>query len=260
MKHTHETAQLFIDAWKTFVPRLPSGTVQQADGVIATLGNVDLPFLNACLHDGPLSDLDTVRARLRTAKDLAADCPHPWLFVLCEDWAPMGWEGVLEEEGFEVAIVSTGMVADDLSPPSRPLPELEFRRVLTEDTARDVAELNGHAYEMPLSMVECICNLHMWHEDSYGYVGYLDGTPVTCSATFPVNNTAYVAFVATHLDHLRKGYAEAVMRHSVQKGMEGMGVSRTTLHATEVGRPLYAAMGYVGESKFHLATEPHADS
>ncbi len=108
-------------------------------------------------------------------------------------------------------------------------------------------------------MVECICNLHLWHDDSYGYVGYLNGQPVTSSATFPVNDTVYVAFVATMPDQHKKGYAEAVMRHSIEKGREGMGHTRTTLHATAAGHPLYAAMGYDSFSAFHLITEPHEE-
>lgn len=258
-KSTNETAQIFIDAWKTLVPRLPTGAVHHADGVVAALGNVELPFLNVCFHDGPLADLESVRSRLRTSKDLTEECKHPWLFALSQDWAPQGWEGVVRDEGLEVAMVTTGMVAERLSPPTRPLPDLEFRRVADEQTARDIAELNGRAYQMPLSMMECICNLALWREDSYGYVGYLKGVPVTCSATFPVNGTVYVAFVATHPDHGGRGYAEAVMRHSVQQGSAGMGLTRTSLHATEAGRPLYAAMGYRGDAKFHLISKPHVE-
>jgi ribosomal protein S18 acetylase RimI-like enzyme len=101
--------------------------------------------------------------------------------------------------------------------------------------------------------------LHLWKEDSYGYVGYVNGQPVTCSATFPVHDTVYVAFVATHPDEQRKGYAEAVMRHSIEKGAEGMDLARTTLHATEAGFPLYLAMGYEATAHFKMLAEPHEE-
>ena len=101
------------------------------------------------------------------------------------------------------------------------------------------------------------CNLHLWKPDSYGYVAYLDGEPVAGSATFPVDDTVYVGFVATHPDHQRRGYAEAVMRHSIEMGMKGMRLTRTSLHATAAGKPLYEAMGYEGGSLFHLICEPH---
>jgi hypothetical protein len=60
---------------------------------------------------------------------------------------------------------------------------LEYRRVQDAATARDLAELNMQAYGLPLEMGECICNLHLWKEDSYGYVGYVDGQPVNRTST-----------------------------------------------------------------------------
>jgi len=259
MPEVRDSNQLFIDAWSTLVPRLPSGILGQDAGVVATLGNVELPFLNACFHTDPITDADGLTASIATARGLAADCPHPWFYVLCENWAPAGWEQVSEEEGLAVQLVITGMKAGRLTPPRRPLPELELRRVNDNDTARDLAELNAHAYQIPLSMVECICNTHLWREDSHGYVGYLDGAPVSCSVVFPVNGTRYVGFVATHPDHARKGYAEALMRHCIGKAGEASGHSEITLHATEAGRPLYAAMGFTGHARFQMLSEPHGE-
>ena len=151
------------------------------------------------------------------------------------------------------------MVTDQLLPPRRPLPVLEFRRTSDEKVAIDLAHINAHAYQMPLSMVESICNLHLWRGPSYGYVGYVNDEPVTCAATFPVGDTTYVAFVATHPDHNRKGYAEAVMRVAVEDGVRRFGLPRTALHATQAGLPLYAAMGYTTGRRFHLISQVHSD-
>jgi GNAT superfamily N-acetyltransferase len=257
MHEVRDSNQLFIDAWRTLVPRLPSGSIGQDAGVVATLGNVELPFLNTCFHTDPIADAGVLCAAITTARGLAAGCPHPWFYVLCEDWAPAGWEQTIDEEGLAVQLVITGMTARRLAPPRRPLPELELRRVSDEDTARDLAELNAHAYQIPLSMVECICNTHLWREDAHGYVGYHEGAPVSCSAVFPVNETRYVGFVATHPDHGCKGYAEAVMRHSIEKAGEASGHPEITLHATEAGRPLYAAMGFRDVGRFQLLSKPH---
>jgi ribosomal protein S18 acetylase RimI-like enzyme len=259
MEPIEESVQLMIDCWKMYVGRLPSGTVEHSEGVVAALGNVEFFILNLCLHYSPLVGLDDLRRRVGLATERAADCPFPWLFCLCEDWAPSEWEAVVGEYGLEPAVNVIGMAADELKPPRRTPPNLEYRRVQDAATARDLAELNMQAYGLPLEMGECICNLHLWKEDSYGYVGYVDGQPVTCAATFPVNNTVYVAFVATYPDVQRQGCAEAVMRHSIEKGAEGMGLSRTTLHATEAGFPLYLAMGYEATAPFRMLAEPHAE-
>jgi GNAT superfamily N-acetyltransferase len=252
-----ESVGLLVDTWKMLVERFPTGTVSHSDGVSAALGNVPLPFLNMCTHDSPIEDDEDLRRRLGLVLERTAQCSHPWLFALCEPWAPGNWQPVAEEAGLEPALRLTGMATDRLKPPRRPLSELEYRRVNDEATARDIAEINMQAYEMSPEMVECICNLRLWTEETHGYVGYLDGKRVTCSATFPVNGTVYVAFVATLPDAYGKGYAEAVMRHSIEQGGKAMGSSRTTLHASETGHKLYEAMSYRSHCKFSVLAKPH---
>jgi ribosomal protein S18 acetylase RimI-like enzyme len=109
---------------------------------------------------------------------------------------------------------------------------------------RDLAELNAQAYHMPAEAFECIANMRLWHPDSYAYVGYLDGKPVSCAAALPVAGTVYIALVATLPEAQGKGYAETVMRQAVTQGQQAMGTKRTTLHASEMGFPVYRAMGY----------------
>jgi len=136
------------------------------------------------------------------------------------------------------------MAADRLLPPRRALPELAFRRVSDETTARDLAMINAQAYGIPAELFECMCNLHLWHADSYGYVGYADGKALTSAAAFPVAGTMYIAFVATVPEAHGKGYAESVMRHSIEQAGSAMGALRMTLHASDMGRPVYQAMGF----------------
>ncbi len=207
-------------------------------------GNVPLPFLNVSAPDHPLANAEDLRSILALAKERARACEHGTLLALCDAWAPEDWKRVAAEEGFAVALNMTGMAADQLLPARRALPELEFRRVSDETTARDLAMINAHAYGMSLELFECLCNLHLWHEDSYGYVGYAGGRAVTAASTFPAAGTVYVAFVATMPDAHGKGCAEAVMRKAIEQGRQAMGLTRLTLHASDMGRPLYQAMGF----------------
>jgi hypothetical protein len=71
------------------------------------------------------------------------------------------WEAVVREYGLEPALPVTGMAADRLKPPRRALPDLAYRRVQDDATARDLAALNMHAYGLPLEMGACIGNLHL---------------------------------------------------------------------------------------------------
>jgi GNAT superfamily N-acetyltransferase len=110
--------------------------------------------------------------------------------------------------------------------------------------ARDLAELNALAYHMPADAFDCIANMRLWHPDSYAYVGYLGGQPVSCAAAFPVNGTVSIARVATLPEEQGKGYAETVTRQTVSQGQLAMRTTRTALHASDQGVPVYRRMGF----------------
>jgi GNAT superfamily N-acetyltransferase len=252
MNPVQESSQIMIDTWKTFCARLSTGTVSEAPGVVAAFGNVSLAFLNICFHDSPIRGLQDLEGRLLVAKELARGCPFPWFFSLCEEWAPEGWQAKAQSLGFQVAVGLVGMATDELLPPRRELALLDYARVDDDATARKIADINCLAYGMPLEEGDGIAVASLWPEDSFGYLGLANGSAVTCSATFPVNETRYVGFVATLPDEHRKGYAEAVMRYSLTRAATELGFQRTALHATAAGAPLYEAMGYKPCARFSL--------
>ena len=226
------------------VGRLPSPTIQETDGVVSCFGNVPLIFLNISIVDRPATTRDELRAFLNTAARRAVTCKHPSGVLLREDWLPAGWEDLVKEAGLAPMVPMTGMEADELLPPRRPAADLDVRRVADDAMGRDLAELNAVAYHMPADAFDCIANMLLWHADSYAYVGYLSGKPVTCAAALPVEGTVYIALVATLPEAQGKGYAETVMRQAVAEGQQAMGTTRTTLHASDMGLPVYRAMGY----------------
>ena len=253
---TEETVRVLIEAWKLMVGRFPGAKIEHAESVATMFAHLPLPFLNLSLPDCPLPDAQSLRSALNVIKSRAKSCQHGSLVALCEAWAPPDWLRVATEEGFTPALNMTGMASDQLLPPRRPLPELEFRRVSDEPAARDLAMINGQAYKMSLDLFECMCNLHLWQQDTFGYVGYAAGKAVTCAAVLPVAGTVYVAFVATLPEAHGKGYAEAVMRHAIEQGRRAIRLTRLTLHASDMGRPLYRAMGFDPGARVVLLSPP----
>ncbi len=251
-----ETAHVFIEAWKTMVGRLPAASLQHSDGVATCYGHVPLLFFNLWIADRPVSTPEELGAILQTAAGRAS--AHPTGGVLREDWLPAGWEEVLKESGLAPMMKLTGMETDQLLAPRRPLADLEIKRVADDATARDLATLNAHAYGMPTELFECIANMRLWHADSYGFVGYAEGQPVSTASVFPVEGTVYVALVATSPNSQGKGYAETVMRHAVTQGQRAMGITRTTLHASDMGQPVYRAMGYTPGPQLIVVGPPHS--
>jgi GNAT superfamily N-acetyltransferase len=244
MLTNEENVEVLIEAWKLMVGRLPGAVIEQANGVASMFAYVPLPFLNLSMPDCPLPDAEALRGALAVVRQRAKACQYGSLLAFCEAWAPEEWEPVALEEGFAMALNMTGMAADRLFPPRRALPELAFRRVADETTARDLAMINAQAYGIAAELFECMCNLYLWHADSFGYVGYAGGKAVTSAAAFPVRGTMYIAFVATVPEAHGKGYAEAVMRYAIEQAGRAMGSLRLTLHASDMGRPVYQAMGF----------------
>jgi len=252
MVSVEENIEVLIEAWKLMVGRMPGATLEHADGLATMFAHIPLPFLNISAPDGPLMDAEQFRATLAVARRKAAECAHGSLLALSPAWVPEDWERIAAEAGFTFTMNMTGMEAHRLLPPRRSLPELAFRRVTDETTARDIAMVNAHAYGMPADLFECICNLHLWHPDTFGYVAYADGKAVSATAAFPVQNILYVAFVATLPEAHGRGYAETVMRHAIEQSQSTMGGRKMTLHASDMGEPLYRSMGFTSGSKVVL--------
>jgi GNAT superfamily N-acetyltransferase len=235
---------LFSDAWTLMVGRLPLPHIEDADGVVSCFGNVPLFFLNLSIVGRPAANHDELRAFLRTSARRAAACPYPSGLVLRQDWLPAGWEALVEEASLAPMVPMTSMETDELHPARYRPPTLDIRRVADDAMARDLAQLNAAAYHMPAEAFDCIANMRLWHADSYACVGYVGGTPVSCAAAFPVRGTVYIALVATAPAEQGKGYGEAVTRHAVIQGRYAMRTTRTALHASDMGLPVYRRMGY----------------
>ena len=255
-----ETVEVLIEAWKLMVGRLPGAAIEHAKGVATMFAHVPLPFLNLSMPDCPLATADALRGALCVVRERAKSCVHGSLLALCEPWVPAEWEPVALQEGFAMALNMTGMAADRLLPPRRAFPELAYRRVSDETTARDLAMINAQAYGIPADLFECMCNLHLWHADSFGYVGYAAEKAVTSAAAFPVAGTMYIAFVATVPEAHGKGYAEAVMRHAIEQAGGTMGPARMTLHASDMGCPVYRAMGFEDGARVMLLAPADASA
>jgi GNAT superfamily N-acetyltransferase len=252
MTPVDESNAQFIGAWTRFCTRLPGGTVDDLDGVAAIFGNIPLAFFNVCFLTSPAQDEADLRRRTAAAVRHATATGHPWFMAVCQDWVPAGAEEVLREQGLELALPLTGMAADVLTAPRRPLPTLAYSRVDGQAGSEAIANINSDAYGFPRDLGRYLAVPSLWEGDTFPYLGAPGSENVTCSATIPVDGRLYVGWVATLPDHHGKGYAEAVMRHSLGEAGRSTGLTRTILHATEAGRPLYTAMGYETITRFGL--------
>ncbi len=67
---------------------------------------------------------------------------------------------------------------------------------------------------------------------------------MSAAATMANNGCLFLALVATAPEAQRKGYGEATVRKALFEGANATGLTRTALHATMAGAPVYQRIGY----------------
>jgi GNAT superfamily N-acetyltransferase len=257
-----ESNRQIIGAWSRFARGAPNGRVHEASGVTYAFGKVPLAFFNVAFLSGHVRTTDDLSNRISSARDYGTKSGFPWMFCACNEWLPEParmCEEAFNRQGLHAAMPLIGMVADVTSITERSShPQLEYRRITNRETCVAASDINCAAYGIPLEIGRESFFEGMFGDDSFAYIGYLEGQPITAAGVWIVDGIQYVAIVATHPDHRRKGYAESVMFHSLQEARKATGITRTVLHATEAGFPVYARMGYRSVARFTFYAEPHA--
>lgn len=251
----------FIAGMNAWCRNFPGGEVCELPGLIAAWCNTALPFSNAIFLSRPVEDRADLEERVGALADYLAGKRKAPLVAVCEEWIPEPLRSaapeIIARAGLKPVMTLTGMVADELAAPVRPLPELTYERVSDEAARNQVSDVNSAAYGVSLEVGrEAIAQAGIWTDDSFGYLGYLDGRAVAVAATTVVNGRLHVVCVASLPGMQRRGYGEAVVRHSLNCAAAATGLRRTTLHATEAGHPVYRRMGYRDAATFPVYSRP----
>lgn len=243
-----------VEQWKYAVrrmsehlPRFEETTV--APGVDAIWGNIMFPLVNHAFVTEPLDDAGIALAA-EAVSAYGNERKVPWMFAVPAPLAPSTFP--LSAAGLEIAMRLTYMETDRILDPVRPLPAVEIRPIETQAECETMSDVNSVAYGMPAEWVREACSIAAWNHDAYGAVGYLDSEPVSTATVLINGDVMNVVCVATTPQHQGRGYAEAVMRHVLAESASRWGLSRTVLHATEAGYPVYLRMGYQPSVKFGL--------
>jgi GNAT superfamily N-acetyltransferase len=249
-----ENVKVLIDAWKVMTGRFPGATFEQAAGVTSAFAYLPMQFFNLSFQNQPATSEAALRDLFSVMRQRATGCAHPSLMGFCQEWLPERSLEIAASEGYSCSFHMTGMAANSLLPPRRQAPNLVYRRVQDDATARQYAMINARAYGNPEEQWECFCNLLLWQPDSYAYVAFHHDLAVAAASSIPVGEVMYIALVATEPGQQGKGYAEAVLRHAIAQGQTGMGQRRIVLHASDMGRPLYQSMGFAAGAEIPLFT------
>ncbi|MCW5981334.1 MAG: GNAT family N-acetyltransferase [Bryobacteraceae bacterium] len=253
-----ESDSQFRSAWRQFALGLPNGREAELPGIRAVFAGIPVSFFNVLFVEAGLKDAKDLQGRVEAGMRWADEQGVPWLLCARDDEVGrVAGTAALEAKGLHAAMPITGMIADELTAPAGTDAPLEFRRVDDADTRRAIVDLNAAAYGMSLGGGGELASPRLWDERAFGVLAYLDGKPVSCSATFLVDGRLYVGWVATLPEQRRRGYAERAMRRSLEGAARVHGWQRSVLHATPLGRPVYEKMGYRAAAEYTMYSLAH---
>jgi GNAT superfamily N-acetyltransferase len=243
----------FSAAWSRYASCSRSGEVVDMGGLRIANSRHPWALLNAAVLTAPVSSQTELAARVDGAVAHFLDKNQQWFFAGGETWLGDGAHETLSRLGLGKTGSLVGMVTEQVTPPTRPLPDVETRRIDDEAGRRGLSDLNAVAYNVPLDWVQDLAmSESFWKDPVYGYNAYVDGQAVATAIVMPQNGVLYVGWVATAAAYRRRGLADLVMRRSLELATRETGFMRTALHATADGYPGYLKMGYRPVGEFAL--------
>lgn len=224
------------------------GELRELRGVSIASSGVTFQMFNAAFLSGPVAHDAELAQRIMLPKVHFNARGLEWAFWVCEDWMAPGTRRrsrtAFEKHGLRHSVDLPGMVAERVFPPARRLPPIEVRRAVSGPAGDAFCEIGSTCFHVPLPWFREVFDNELVWERFAGYVGYVDGEPVSTAATVMGGGAVGVYNVATLPGHQRRGYGEAVMRHAIEDAQREHGVGRTILQSTPAGLRLYQRMGF----------------
>jgi GNAT superfamily N-acetyltransferase len=239
------------EAWKSYARVSPQGEAFDTDGL--SFANASQPwfFMNLGMLRGPAADGPDLQRRAQQAVAYFAARCNPWVLTASEDWLGTDATSLLSDVGLAHKLDLMGMATERVSPPTRPLPDVQLRRIDDEETRFALADLNAESYGVASEWGrQALGDAALWKATIFGQVAYVRGAPASGAFALRIDDALYIGWVATAKAHRRKGLAELVIRKCLEDAKNATGLERTVLHATGDGQPVYERMGYRRVVKF----------
>jgi GNAT superfamily N-acetyltransferase len=224
------------------------GEIRELRGVSIRSAGVTFQMFNAAFLSAPVAGEAELARRIMLPSVHFNARGLEWAFWVCEDWLDAGARRrsrqIFERHGLRHSVDLPGMVAERILPPVKPLPDLEIRRVGDPGTRDAFCAIGSVCFHVPLPWFREVFDDDCVWDRFIGWVGYVDGEPVSTSATVMGAGAVGVYNVATMPEHQKRGYGETVMRHAVAEAQRRHGVNQTILQSTPAGHRLYERMGF----------------
>jgi len=178
-----------------------------------------------------------------------------WTFWLCDDLVPAPMQKqarlLFRDSGMSLIAQPPGMIADQLNPPRRHLPDIDIQQVHDATTRIDFAHLSSVIFSLPFETSSHIYGSpELWQDPMTGWVGYVEGRAVSLVTVVIGGAALGVYSVGTLPEYQGRGYAEAMMRHALDCAGRVSGIRQSVLQSTAQGLNLYTRMGYRVVTRF----------
>jgi GNAT superfamily N-acetyltransferase len=235
--------------FRAYAQAKESGEAREMPGVLLVCAGVEFAMFNATLLTAPVAKANELDRRVAMAAVHFHARALPWSFWVCEDWLTAHVrkqaDNLFWKRGLHLVVELPGMLAERVLPPARRLPHLECRRVGDDLTRSAFSYIMSICFGIPLSISRQIyLSERLWRSHFTGYLGYVDGNPISTTATVVAGGTVGVYAVATLPAHQRNGYAEAMVRHALEQARRSSGIDRTILQSSPAAVSLYERLGY----------------
>ncbi len=233
-----------------------SGEVRTLDGAVAMFSGLDYGVFNIALLTRSVTGNDgTLEKCLAQIAQYFGERTPRWSVWLCEDLlepkARRIERQIFQDFGLRAISHPPGMLAMELLPPVHPLPIIECRPVSDLSTRIAFAEITSITFDIPFTVAHAVYTREgAWKGEYQGFVGLIDGKPVSIVAIVPAAGALGVYSLGTLPAFRRQGYGEALLRAAVAEYRRRTGFDRLVLQSTEAGYALYRRMGFRDATKF----------
>jgi GNAT superfamily N-acetyltransferase len=223
-----------------FMSSSERGEILESQHLHLTCCGLPAATFNVAYLKPPVSALD---ASVRRAEAYFRPRDLPFRITLRSDYEP-ACTARLEAAGYHPAGRMPGMILAPIRAPDGAPDELAIREVESADDLALFQETAFAGFGLPPGLGARFLTEALAETPGVRlYLGRVGGEPVCTSALIATEGVAGIYWVATLPERRGKGFGEAITWAAVRGGVE-RGCSVASLQASELGRPVYARMGF----------------
>ena len=244
---------------RKFANILPNGCVAEREGLILVDAGADLPMFNAAVQVEAAETVDDFERQIAAASDFYGQRAVQWCFWACDgllgDRPRSTAVRVMESSGLVPAATNTGLFANELRPPSRPLPDLRVRAIESSADRQSFCHIMTMAFDGPAQQISAVYGSNdLWRDGFQGFIGSIDGQDVSAGVTVTDRAATGIYAVGTLPGLIRRGYGETLMRSAISLVGAFPSQRPFVLQSTPEALRLYRRLGFQRATSFTVYT------